>query len=221
MKKLLFSILLISSVALGQIEKKVGDFAKVTAFDQIDIVLIPAAENKVVLNGNDAESVELILKNNELKIRMPFTKLLTGDAISATVYYKNITAVEANEGSRIAGSSVLKAIDFDIKAKEGSEVKLLLEVSKLTARVANGSTITLEGNAQIQEVLVNSGGKYEAEKLQTSQTTITGNAGGEASVYATELVDAKVRAGGTITIFGKPKQINKKIIAGGSIEMAK
>ncbi len=128
MNKLLFSILLISSAALGQIEKKVGDFTKVTAFDQIDVVLIPAAENKVVLNGNDSESVELILKNDELKIRMPFTKLLTGDAISATVYFKNITAVEANEGSRIACSSVLKVIYFDIKAKEGSEVKLFLEV---------------------------------------------------------------------------------------------
>lgn len=221
MKKLLFSILLISSVALGQIEKKVGDFTKVTAFDQIDVVLIPASENKVVLNGNDSESVELILKNDELKIRMPFTKLLTGDAISATVYYKNITAVEANEGSRIAGGSVLKCTVFDIKAKEGSEVKLLLDVAKLTARVANGSTITVEGTAQIQDVIVNSGGNYEAEKLQTSQTTIAGNAGGEAYVYATDLVDAKVRAGGSITVFGKPKQINKKIIAGGSIEMAK
>jgi hypothetical protein len=221
MNKLLFSILLISSVALGQIEKNVGDFTKVTAFDQIDVVLIPASENKVVLNGNDSESVEFILKNDELKIRMPFTKLLTGDAISATVYYKNITAVEANEGSRIASDSVLKSTAFDIKAKEGSEVKLHLDVVKLTARVANGSTITVDGTAQIQDVIVNSGGNYEAEKLQTTQTTIAGNAGGEAFVYATDLVDAKVRAGGSITIFGKPKQINKKIIAGGSIELAK
>ena len=36
------------------------------------------------------------------------------------------------------------------------------------------------------------------------------NAGGEAAIFATISVDAKVRAGGDITIFGKPKQINKK-----------
>jgi hypothetical protein len=34
------------------------------------------------------------------------------------------------------------------------------------------------------------------------------------------LVDAKVRAGGTITIFGKPKQINQKTVLGGSINQS-
>ena len=42
-----------------------------------------------------------------------------------------------------------------------------------------------------------------------------------ADVYATDLVDAKTRAGGEITIYGKPKQINEKKIAGGTIEQAK
>jgi hypothetical protein len=69
--------------------------------------------------------------------------------------------------------------------------------------------------------LVNSGGVYEAEKLITQQTIITSNAGGEADIYATNFVDAKVRAGGDITIYGKPKQINQKVIAGGSINEAK
>ena len=42
-----------------------------------------------------------------------------------------------------------------------------------------------------------------------------------AQVYATDLVDAKTRAGGEIKIYGKPKQINEKKIAGGTIEQAK
>ena len=37
----------------------------------------------------------------------------------------------------------------------------------------------------------------------------------------TDLVDAKVRAGGNITIYGKPRQINQKIVAGGTIREAK
>ena len=40
-------------------------------------------------------------------------------------------------------------------------------------------------------------------------------------MYATDLVDAKTRAGGEIIIYGKPKQINEKKIAGGTIEQAK
>jgi hypothetical protein len=98
---------------------------------------------------------------------------------------------------------------------------LILETEKLNVRVANGSKVTIEGTAENQDVLVNSGGIYKAEKLKTEQTTITANAGGEADIYATDLVEAKVRAGGDITIYGKPKQINQKVIAGGSIEEAK
>ncbi|GGC81375.1 DUF2807 domain-containing protein [Flavobacterium lutivivi] len=221
MKKLVFSILFLSSIAFGQIEKNVGDFTKITAFDQIDVYLEPSNENKVVIEGKYANQVELVNKNGELKIRMSLTKMLDGDDISVTVYFNELTAVEANEGSRIACGNLIKSNNFEIIAKEGSQIKLLLNVNRLTARTANGSTVSLEGNAKSQEVIVNSGGIYEAKNLKTSQTIITGNAGGEADIFATDFVDAKVRAGGTITIYGKPKQIDQKIIAGGSIEEAK
>ena len=221
MKKIAYFLFCISSITFAQVEKKVADFSKVTSFDQIDVTLIPASENKVVLNGAGSNDVELVNKNEELKIRMPLTKLLKGDNISATVYYKKIDAVEANEGSRIASEATIKSTSFDIISKEGSQIKIKLEVDKLKARVANGSSISLEGKATNQDVLVNSGGKYEAKKLITNQTVITSNAGGEADVFATDLVDAKVRAGGDILIYGKPKQINQKVIAGGSIEEAK
>ena len=221
MKKLIYSLLLISTLCFSQTEKEVGDFNKVTSFDQIDVRLIPAEVNKVVLTGKGSDEVEIVNKNGELKIRMPFSKLLDGDNISATVYFKKIDAVEANEGSRISSEKEITNTSFDIKAKEGAEIHLNLQVEKLIVRVANGSKIELEGIATNQDALVNSGGEYKGDKLHTNLTDITVNAGGNASVFATELVTAKVRAGGTITIYGKPKQINKKIVAGGSIEEAK
>ena len=217
MIKIVFSLLAMSSMAFGQIEKKVGDFTKVTSFDRIDVMLIPGNENIVQLDGKEAEEVELINKNGELKIRMPLRKLLDGENISVTVYFKNLVAVEANEGSRIACGDKIKSTSFDIIAKEGSEVKIILDVEKLNVKVKNGSTITLDGNALTQDVVVNSGGRYLAPGLKTNQTSINVTAGGEAHIFATELVNAKVRAGGNITIHGKPKQINKDIVAGGTI----
>lgn len=221
MKKLVFSLLAISSMAFGQIEKNPGDFHKVTSFDQIDVMLIPGQENSVHIDGSNADDVELVNKNGELKIRMPLLKMLDGDHISVTVYYKDIDAVEANEGSRIACGDKIETTSFDIIAKEGSEVKLILDTDRLEIRTANGSTVTLSGNAKVQDILVNSGGKYEAENLETQQTIIACNAGGEAQIFATDLVDAKVRAGGNITIYGKPKKITQKVVAGGNIREAK
>ena len=221
MKKIFYSLLFISALGYSQLEKKVGEFSKVTAFDKIDVYLIKSTENKVVLKGIKKEEVELVNKNGELKIKMSFGNLLQGDNISATVYYTAIDAIEANEGSRVSSNEIFDGLLLDIIAKEGSEIKINLAVDKLKARTSQGSVLKLSGTVDYADILVNSGAQYEAKDLITKQTTITGNAGGEADVYATDLVDAKIRAGGSILIYGKPKQINQKTIAGGTIEQAK
>ena len=218
MKKVILLLLLVGQSMFSQIEKQVGSFNKVTAFDKIDVVLIQSDEDKVVINGAGFEDVEIINKNGELKIRMPLLKMLSGDNVTATVYFKNIDAIEANEGSRISCQDTLKATSFDIIAKEAAQINITINVSRLTVKISSGAIVDVFGNATIQDVLVGSGAVYKASKLITTQTIITANAGAEADVFATELVDAKVRAGGTIIIYGNPKQINKKIIAGGQIK---
>jgi hypothetical protein len=221
MKKLAFIFLLITTAAFSQVERTLGDFTKVTSFDKLDILLIQSNENKIIINGYEASSVETVNKNGELKIRMPFSQTMGGSAISVTLYYKNIEAVEANEGSRISSSETLKAIIFDIIAKEGAIVKINLDVDKLNVKGTSGAIITVNGKAKNQDLLINSGSIYNAKSLETAQTTITVNAGGEADIFASDLVDAKVRAGGNITIYGKPRQINQKVVAGGTIREAK
>lgn len=222
MKKIAFVILLlINQLAISQRTEKLGTFSKITAFDQIDVWLIPSSESKIILAGEGAEEVEIINKNGELKIRMPLTKLMKGDNVSATVYYESIDAIEANEGSRIASDATLKGTLLNVIAKEGAEIQLITEVTSLKVKASNGSSVTIDGKATNQDIILNSGAMYFGSKLATSITTITVNAGGDADVNASELVDAKVRAGGLITVFGKPKQINQKIIAGGRIEQAK
>ena len=82
MKKIIYSILFLSSIAFAQTEKSVGDFNKVTSFDKIDVLLIPATENKVILQGANSEEVEFVNNNGELKIRLPLGKLLKGPLVS-------------------------------------------------------------------------------------------------------------------------------------------
>ena len=221
MKKLLFILLLISSLTYAQTEKKVGDFNKVTAFDQITVELIASEENKVVLSGTNSDVVEVVNKNGELKLRMPLTNLLKGNQVNAKVYYTDLTAIEANEGSQISSDSSIKAIGFEIIAKEGSVIDINLEVSNLNVKITSGGIVKTAGTAKNQDVVISAGAIYEAKELTTEQTVISINAGGEATIFATELADAKARAGGDIMIYGNPSQVNKKTFAGGRIKIVK
>lgn len=200
------------------ITKEVGEFTSVKTFDKIIVELIKAKENKVVLTGTDNDFVELINKNGELRIKMSAKKLLKGDKVLAKVYHtKDIYEVIVTEGSVVTSENTFKLIDLNLSAKEGAEIKLNIDVKKVTANVNSGGKITLTGKADNQNYLANSGGIIKANDLKSSQCNVTANAGGEANVTASELVDAKVRAGGKINIYGQPRVLNEKKIAGGKI----
>ena len=220
MKKIIFvAFLMLSQLNFAQekITKNLGDFDQVKVFDRISLQLVPSNENKIEITGDRREDVEIVNKNGELKVRMKLKKLLKGD-ITAILYYKNeIETIEASEGSYVSSEKTFKAIDFHVNAKEGAEIKISLEAQKLDVKATSGGIVKLKGNANSQDIVINSGGIVDAKDLETSQTTVAVNAGGEADVRASELVDAKTRAGGDITIYGSPKKINKKTFAGGNI----
>lgn len=220
MKKLVL-VALVFATQLGfsqeKITKNVGDFSTVKVFDKISVQLVEASETKVELSGDRKEDVELINKNGELKIRMALKKLLKGEEITAIVYFKKLDGVEASEGAYVSSPATFSGIDFNVNAKEGAEIKLTLDVKRATVKSSSGATVRLTGKAHNQDIVVSSGGILKASALEGEQTVVVVNAGGEADVTATELVDAKIRAGGTITIYGNPRQVNEKTVAGGTI----
>ncbi|UOK43140.1 MULTISPECIES: head GIN domain-containing protein [Flavobacterium] len=224
MKKLVFAVLLFAA-QLGfsqtKITKTVGDFTTVKAFDKISVQLVESNETKVELSGDRSGDVELINKNGELKIRMAVDKLLKGEEVTAIVYFKKIDAVEASEGAYVSSPATFDSVDFMVSAKEGAEVKLTLDVKKANIKANSGGMVRLTGKAQNQDIVVTSGGIVKASALEGEQTVVAVNAGGEADVTASELVEAKTRAGGTITIYGNPRQINQKTVAGGTIQQHK
>jgi len=220
MKKIaLMAFLMLSQMNFAQNKTvSLGDFDEVKVFDRISVQLIQGNENKIEISGNKKDDVEIVNKNGELKVRMRLGKLLKGDDISATIYFKNeINSVEASEGSYVSSEATFKAIDFLASAKEGAEVKLNLDVKKLKVKAYSGGIVNVKGKATNQDIIINSGGIVKAKDLATSQTSVAVNAGGEADVNASDLVDAKTRAGGNITVYGNPAQVNKKNVIGGNI----
>jgi len=220
-KVVLIAFLGISQFMAAQVTKNLGDFSTVRVFDKINVTLVKGTENKIVLKGEGSNDVEVVTKNNDLKIRMKLTKILQGENIDATVYYKSVDVVEASEGAYVGSSDTFKSTAFEVNAKEGSTIKLNFEVQKLKSKAASGGILELTGSADNHAATVTSGGILKAKSLETKQTTVGITAGGEADVYASDFVDAKTTAGGTIDVFGSPKQVNQKTAAGGKINVVK
>lgn len=108
-----------------------------------------------------------------------------------------------------------------MNAKEGAQIRIALEVQKATLKINSGGKIKVTGTTDNQEISLTSGAELDAEEFISKQTTINLKAGGDASIFATDFVDAKVSAGGDIYIHGSPKQINQKVLIGGTITEVK
>ena len=222
MKKLIIgAAILFVQMSFGQVTKELGEFDTVKVYDKLSVKLVQSSENKVVIKGAREAELEAVNKNGILKLRMPFPKLLSGNDLQVTLYYKHIELIDANEGAAVTSDGTIKATSFKVSAQEGAKINVGLDVDKLKVSSVSGGEITATGKAANLDASLGAGGYFLGSKLVTSQTKVSVSAGGKADVNASTLVDAKVSAGGSIYIYGKPRQINQKTVFGGKIEEVK
>lgn len=210
------SAFLISQFSFAQ-TKEITAFTQLKVFDKIPVELVSSDSYKAELSGTMANDVEMVNSGDELRIRMKPTKLLQGDDVKILLYYKDISDIQASQGSKVTSSDIVKASKLGLTSNEGSLIDLNVNASVIEGKVNTGAVLKLSGNTNSQSVVVNTGARYDGQSLQTEITSITTNAGGKATVNANEFVDATTRAGGIIDIYGKPKSKNDKKIAGGKI----
>ncbi|CAM4195326.1 head GIN domain-containing protein [Zobellia nedashkovskayae] len=219
--KFLALALFISAGVLAQKEntKDLDKFTELKVYDRIVVSLIKSNENKIVITGDDKDEISISNKDGLLKIKMEFGNFLDGDEAKATLYYtEDLTLIDSNENAKIKSDETVEGDRVEIKTQEGGKIDLKINIKDLYAKSVSGGEVTLTGSATKQEVMVNTGGKIYNKQLDTKETTVVVNAGGRADVNASDKVVAKVRAGGSIYIYGKPRSIEKDKVFGGKIK---
>lgn len=223
MKKIAYSLLFVSSIALGQVEKEVGNFNKIKILDRMEVVLAHSDKNSIVIEGvvedeenEEVKVVELLTKNGVLQVKRTPEKVESGEDISITINYKNIDEIIAENGAVIRNDNYIQLPALNIIARESSEIILMLTVDKLTCKLESSSTVTLEGTVKKQDVTVNSGGIFNANDFVAEETIITSNSG-DANINTTNFVIANACYDGNIIIHGNPIQINQNRFSGGTV----
>ncbi len=222
MKNLLLAVFFLSTtflVAQNPINKNVGDFNEVKVFDLIKVSLVKSDENKVMITGENADDVEIIIKNNLLKVRMKLDRSFDGTKTFVAVHYSDIKLIDANEGAKVVGNELITQDSIELRAQEGASIIVGLDVDRVTVRAVSGGIIETRGKANTQDITLNTGGIYEGRDFETKNTTVKVRAAGEAEVKASNSVDARITAGGTIDIYGNPKNVTKKQTFGGKIRV--
>lgn len=213
-------IIFISAFAVSQnpIEKSIGEFSELKVYDLIEVELVKAKENKVVISGENSTSVLVNNKNGTLKIKMKLKEIFDGNNTKVKLYYTSVELIDANEGSHVHSKDKIKQFEIDLKAQEGAKIDVKLNVSYANIKSVTGGVITATGKSKNQKISLLTGGIYNGEALKTNATEVAIRAAGEAYVNASEKVDVKIRAGGDVFIYGNPKNINESKVFGGRVK---
>ncbi len=222
MKNLLVTVFFLATTlifAQNPKNKNVGDFNEVKVFDLIKVSLVKSDENKVMITGEDVDDVEIIIKNNTLKVRMKFDRSFDGTKTFVAVHYTDLKVIDANEGAIVVGNELITQDSIELRAQEGASIIVGLDVNTVNVRAVSGGIVETRGKAKTQDITLNTGGIYEGRDFETKNTTVKVRAAGEAEVKASDSVDARITAGGTIDIYGDTQIVTKKHTFGGSISV--
>lgn len=219
----IFTLLLVFSTAITfsqiTIDKQVGDFNEIKVFDLIEVNLIQSDVNRILIKGQNTEDIKWVNKDGTLKLRMQLDKKFTGEDTFIEVYYTDIDVIDANEGARITCNELVKKTKLELRAQEGGKIMIGMDVAVVDIRAVTGGIIEASGLAENQSIVLNTGGIFEGSDLRTSVAEVKIQAGGEAEVFASERIDINVKAGGDVTVYGQPKEVNKKTFAGGRVRV--
>jgi hypothetical protein len=197
--------------------KTLGEFSELKVYDLINVELIKASENKIIISGANSNNINIIQKNSTLKIRMKLKYKFNGAETQVKIYYTGIDIIDANEGSFVFSKDIIKQYEIVLKAQEGSQISVKTETKQLIVKSVTGSTITTTGISENQDIKIRTGGVYKGGSNTVENADLSIKAGGEAAVKTTNVLDIKIFSGGDVHIYGTPKQLKQKKIFGGRI----
>ncbi|MAW16909.1 MAG: head GIN domain-containing protein [Flavobacteriaceae bacterium] len=210
--------LFISTLSHSQAIKP-GEFNKIKVFDGIRLTIIPSDADSLLVDGKNKSFLSYKNKNGRLYLRMDIRRRFGGFNTTVALFSSSpLEEIDANEGAYVSCQDVLFQPSILLKAKEGAEIDALLDVQKVKTKTASGGIVNLKGSAVVQYHSVVTGGVVEAATLDSEQVEVRVKAGGRAAVNASEIAEIKVSLGGSVSVYGQPKQFIKSVAVGGNIE---
>lgn len=220
MKNLMFflAFLCLGSIqAQEEIQVELDHFSGIKVYKGLKVTLIEANENKAIVSGDESEEVEFEIEDGSLKINTALESIWKDNVTEIQLFFIEIDHIEARQDASVAFSEPYRTGDLSLTASEGADIFGEIEVQNLEVKSLTGAEIELEGEAGIQDVKIRAGGQYYARYLTSDDIDISISAGGVADINASENVKTKVRAGGTVNIYGRPKTIEEDTLFGGKV----
>lgn len=209
MKKILFILLISTSVFSQKLEKTVKEFKMISISSSMDIELIESTFFKVTATGNDVEKLIIENKGQELKIGTKIGKKFNSD-IKLKIYYKpGIRYIKASNNVNLHSDNIIKESFLELVTFNNVTVNLNMIVKDFQAKIELGSVVNLKGSTESQNLKVLSKSEFHGFDFKSEKTYVKAITS-KADVFATNYLEANARVKAEIKYKGKTSKVNEK-----------
>jgi hypothetical protein len=216
--------LLLSLVTVAQTvnERKLEPFHKVVAGDKIIVQLLKSDHESALIKvqGIDASKVKTEVSGGTLTLSI-YGESFTKKKVMVTVNYKEINSITVNNGSEVSTGNLFKTDTLRADLKSGGVLYLDADIGCLIAKIIEGSLLSAEGYATVQDVTVASLATLSAFDCESDKIKIKATTGGKAKINVAEELEAEATSNGYIAYKGTPSKLKQTANSGGSIVVYK
>lgn len=130
---------------------------------------------------------------------------------------KYLDSIIVSGSGDVAFKNGLHGDKMNLQVSGSGDVNGVLEVKELDTKISGSGDVKLSGHAETSAVRVSGSGDYSARGLITSNTDVHVSGSGDASIYASNKIDASVSGSGDINYAGNPKSVYKSKSGSGDI----
>jgi len=205
-----------TDVRRGQTEYIEKDY-NVDSFNRIkfegayNVKLIQGEKATVVMTTTKQlhEKIKIRVDNNVLYIKSKINNLGT-DEIKLLVTVKDLEDIKIEGGVFLTSLGFLELKDLNLTVEGSAYINLKLNAEQLRARASGGVNMEFEGKTDSFYAISEGAGNIDADHLESKIVECRVSGVGNASVYATEKLDATVEGLGKIGYRGDPS-VNKQV----------
>jgi hypothetical protein len=197
-------------------QESLSSFDRVIVTGSVMLTLKKGDKAQYIVTG-ETDNLKVNVDGGKLKISRINIKDGWKSRAQVTVWYTDIRSLYASAGAQISHEGTLNAGNFELSVDTGANGELTIDAQSLDVKVGEGGIIRLDGSVRALEALATTGGILKARDLTAHRVYISCNTGANASVRATEEIDATASLGASISYSGDPSTVRVKETLGGSV----
>ena len=207
------------------VDRHLSGFHAIDVAGSYDVYITQGASEsvKVEAPADMMEHIKTVVEDGVLRIYNNNDGFHWGDIwghhpkIRVYVVVKDIDAVNVSGSGDAFFRDGLRANSLKLNVSGSGDMTGRVDAKTLESDISGSGDMKLSGNADNSTVSVVGSGDFSARSLTTMSTTVHVSGSGDASIYASEKVDASVVGSGDVTYGGHPKSVHKNKSGSGDI----